>query len=244
MSPVLLEGEATFPGRERWDGEWRQKRPPGGRRFGLSPEQCAGARQVGPHHRFTFPRLSGFPGASLEFFERQSGVILPGCQFPGGKRDPGRRIGGPVCTGNGDRSASSIQGSRLFCILQPLLSRFGAWKEASPEAASGAGPCSSRGAREMATQSSAAGRESASPAAGSRARGREAGASPGSDVGGGAGGRDARGRGCAPSRPGPGGDSFKRRAAGAAARAFAEPGPGSASTTPELGCWSCRGAAR
>lgn len=92
---------------------------------------------MGPHHRFTFPRLSGFPGASLEFFERQSGVVLPGCQFPGGKRDPGRRIGGPVCTGNGDRSASSIQVSSLFCILQPLLSRFGAWQEAPAPAVLG-----------------------------------------------------------------------------------------------------------
>lgn len=36
--------------------------------------------------------------------------------------------------------------------------------------------------------------------------------------------------------PGPGGDSFKRRAACAAARALTDTGPGTASTR-ELGCW-------
>ena len=200
---------------------------------------------MGLHYRFTFTRPFsttrwGFCGWTWASSTRQSEVVVPGCQFPGGKRDPGRDSGGPVSTGNGDRSQSSIQVSSLSCILQPLLYWFGAQKGLIRETLSGAAPCSSRGAREMATQSSTAWLQSASPMAVSRGGGRgsrtwaltsEAGPAA-----------VTRGGGAA-RLPGPGGDSFKRRASCAAARALAEPGSGTASAW-ELGCWSCLGAAR
>lgn len=158
---------------------------------------------MGLHYRFTFTRPFsttrwGFWGWTWASSTRQSEVVVPDCQFPGGKRDPGRDSGGPVCTGNGDRSQKSIQVSSLSCILQPLLYWFGAQKRLIREALSGAAPCSSRGAREMATQNSTAGLQR-KPHGGLQGAGV---ANLGSDVGGGAGGRDARGRGRAPSRTG------------------------------------------
>lgn len=52
----LLGGRTHYPHREWWGGEWRQESPRGGRRFGLGPEECVGAHQLGLCYRFPFTR--------------------------------------------------------------------------------------------------------------------------------------------------------------------------------------------
>lgn len=157
---------------------------------------------------------------------------FPGCQFPGGKRDPGRGSGGPILTGNGDRTRSGIQVSSLSCIAQPLLSWFGARKGLIQEEASQARPrCPAQppavpgGLERWRHRAALPGGRARAPrrphgwGRGGRAPTLTLGAGPAAVT---------RGGGAARLR-GPAGDSFKRRAACAAAGPLAGSGSGAAS---------------